>query len=253
MILDMRGIAGVSAIWIASTLGAWASPCDRLASLAIPNASITSAATLISGPFVFPGENTGMEKSLPEFCKVDAVTNSGVKIEVGLPTEDQWNGRFLSGAMESGLRQGYAAARANGDVHVMTETAAAIIRSFYGRSAEHSYFMDCSAGGDQALTEAEHFPADYDGILAGAPHKLATNDPDLRAFQKRNGKLLLYEGSADRVARPKWASATSSFFRLFLVPGLTHCSDLLGALDKWVSNGVPPETTLNPSTARRIR
>jgi hypothetical protein len=250
MILDMRRIGALLFGCTAFCLAASASPCDRLAAMAIPHATITSSATMISGPDVFPGENTGLEKSLPEFCRVDAVTDSKVKIEIWLPTEDQWNGKFLGigdGGMEPGLRQGYAVGRANGDVHSMTEAAASVVRSFYGRSAEHSYFAGCSGGGDQALAEAEHFPSDYDGIVAGASKKTAI--PDLRPFQRR-GKLLVYEASKDLVVPPK---ANAEFFRLFLVPGLTHCTDLVGALDKWVSEGIAPEKTLNPSIARRIR
>ena len=48
-------------------------------------------------------------------------------------------------------------------VHVMTETAKPILRSYYGRFAAQSYFSGCSTGGQQALTEAQRFPADYDG------------------------------------------------------------------------------------------
>jgi feruloyl esterase len=54
-------------------------------------------------------------------------------------------------------------------VHVMTGTAKLIVHSYYSRFAAHSYFVGCSTGGQQALTEAQRFPADYDGILAGAP------------------------------------------------------------------------------------
>jgi hypothetical protein len=253
MIFDMRGVAA-ALCGFAAWASASAAPCDGLAALTIPNVKIASAATMISGPSVLPGENTGLEKSLPEFCKVDAVADSETKIEVWLPTEDQWNGRFLgtdAGAMEPGVRQGYAVARTkNGDVHVMRETAAAIVKSFYGRAAEHSYFAGCSIRDVKAL--AERYPGDFDGILAGEPERL----PDLRAFERRGGKLLAYEGSANSVVPPK---ASAGFFRLFLVPGLGHCGDgpatfdPLRALDKWVSDGVAPETTLNRSTARRIR
>jgi feruloyl esterase len=54
-------------------------------------------------------------------------------------------------------------------IHQMTEQAKAVINAFYGSPAEHSYFTSCSDGGREALMEAERFPADYDGILAGAP------------------------------------------------------------------------------------
>ena len=53
--------------------------------------------------------------------------------------------------------------------HEMTVTAKALTRAFYGKAPEHSYWIGCSTGGKQGLTEAQRFPDDYDGILAGAP------------------------------------------------------------------------------------
>jgi len=54
-------------------------------------------------------------------------------------------------------------------VHEMTLKAKAIIAAFYGKSAHYSYFNGCSTGGRQALKEAQRYPNDYDGIIAGAP------------------------------------------------------------------------------------
>jgi len=51
-------------------------------------------------------------------------------------------------------------------VHVMTDTAKLIIRDYYGRLPQYSYFNGCSTGGHQALSEAQRFPGDYDGIVA---------------------------------------------------------------------------------------
>ena len=45
----------------------------------------------------------------------------------------------------------------------------AIVRNAQGRFADKSYFVGCSAGGHQAMSEAQRFPDDYDGIVAGAP------------------------------------------------------------------------------------
>src|SRR5207247_1860756 len=44
-----------------------------------------------------------------------------------------------------------------------------IIRAFYRTAPKHSYFTGCSSGGWQGVTEAQRFPYDYDGIVAGAP------------------------------------------------------------------------------------
>jgi feruloyl esterase len=54
-------------------------------------------------------------------------------------------------------------------VHEMTVEAKALIAAFYSQPARHSYWNSCSTGGRQGLMEAQRFPADFDGIVAGAP------------------------------------------------------------------------------------
>ena len=54
-------------------------------------------------------------------------------------------------------------------IHEMTEKAKSIIKAFYGDGPKRSYFASCSNGGRQALMEAQRYPNDYDGIIAGAP------------------------------------------------------------------------------------
>ncbi len=54
-------------------------------------------------------------------------------------------------------------------IHEMTRVAKSTIKAFSGKDPQHSYFIGCSNGGRQALMEAQRFPDDYDGILAGAP------------------------------------------------------------------------------------
>ena len=51
----------------------------------------------------------------------------------------------------------------------MTLKAKALIQAFYGKSQKLSYWNGCSTGGKQGLTEAQRYPQDYDGIIAGAP------------------------------------------------------------------------------------
>ena len=53
--------------------------------------------------------------------------------------------------------------------HLMTVAAKQIVAQYYGKPQHHAYFAGCSTGGQQSLMEAQRFPSDHDGILAGAP------------------------------------------------------------------------------------
>jgi Tannase and feruloyl esterase len=53
--------------------------------------------------------------------------------------------------------------------HSLAMTAKALIHAYYGRDAAHRYFDGVSDGGHEALDLAQRFPADFDGIIAGAP------------------------------------------------------------------------------------
>ena len=143
---------------------------------------------------------------LPAFCRVTGVIRPAVRFEVWLPLKD-WNGKFqgtgnggyngaiVYTALATGLLKNFATA--NTDMgHLATypdpaswalhhpelvkdqgyraqhETAVkakAIIAAFYAKPPSRSYFVGCSSGGWQALTEAHRYPHDYDGIIAGAP------------------------------------------------------------------------------------
>ena len=54
-------------------------------------------------------------------------------------------------------------------IHEMTVKAKAVVTAYYGEAPRRSYFAYCSNGGRQALMEAQRYPDDYDGIVAGAP------------------------------------------------------------------------------------
>ena len=60
-------------------------------------------------------------------------------------------------------------------VHEVAVHAKAITRAFYGRDPTLSYFVGCSDGGREALMEAQRYPADFDGLLVGAPANLWSN------------------------------------------------------------------------------
>ncbi len=148
-------------------------------------------------------------RTLPAFCRVEGVIrpsqDSEIAFEVWLPALD-WNGKYLGignggfggtityTAMADAVRAGYAAsstdtghkaASTDGNwsqghpeklidfgyraIHETAVQSKAIIRGVFGRDATKSYFSSCSNGGRQALMEAQRFPEDYDGIIAGAP------------------------------------------------------------------------------------
>jgi feruloyl esterase len=54
-------------------------------------------------------------------------------------------------------------------IHEMTRVAKTVIAAYYSKPPQRSYFAGCSGGGRQGLIEAQRYPEDYDGILAGAP------------------------------------------------------------------------------------
>ena len=193
-----------------------AASCESVASLSLPDATITIAQTVPAGAFTMPasynppalmGSIPVSFSDLPAFCRVAATlkptADSDIKIEVWLPVSG-WNGKLQSvgnggwagiisyPALSDALRQGYATAStdtghagANGSFalghpekvvdfayrseHEMTLKAKAIIAAFYGKAPRYSYWNGCSTGGKQGLTEAQRFPSDYDGIIAGAP------------------------------------------------------------------------------------
>lgn len=54
-------------------------------------------------------------------------------------------------------------------VHVTTLAAKQIVERFYGRPQAFAYFDGCSDGGREAMVSVERYPADFNGVIAGAP------------------------------------------------------------------------------------
>ena len=59
--------------------------------------------------------------------------------------------------------------------HVVALVAKRLIALYYGQGPRYSYFDGCSQGGHEGLTEAQRYPHDFDGIVAGAPASLFTS------------------------------------------------------------------------------
>jgi len=190
------------------TLSDPAAACEKLQKLKLPEVLSISARSVTAGAPAIETDRLPPEKlaGLPPFCRVQIVAKpapaSSIQIEIWLP-ETGWNGRFLGtgnggGAgtidydgMGPGIKRGFVTA--NTDLgtspsanlvsdfpdkwadfghratHEMTLLSKIVIAAFYGVGAEHSYFWGCSTGGQQALSEAQRYPTDYNGIIAGAP------------------------------------------------------------------------------------
>jgi len=207
--------------------------CGELVKLTLPDVTLTSATNVAAGQFTPPGSSTALETL--EFCRVVAVarptSDSVINFEVWIPPSAQWNRNFLGrgnggymgaisyAALANALQRGFATASTDtghsGEdlkfavghtekiidwgyraIHIMTESAKLIVRSYMGIFPKHSYFAGCSTGGEQALSEAQRFPGDYDGVLAGDPgnDRVHLNVGFLWAFaatHDANGKTIL--------------------------------------------------------------
>ncbi len=102
---------------------------------------------------------TGSSGCNPLFCGSNGNQGNPLAIAFGDPPNATTG---LFGHPERIKDFGYRA------IHLMTVRGKEIAAAFYQQSARKSYFDGCSTGGQNALMEAQRFPDDYDGILAGA-------------------------------------------------------------------------------------
>ncbi len=198
-------ILGVAAVGAGR---AAAGTCQSLASLKLPDTTITTAESIPAGTYAAP--NGEIFKNMPAFCRVAAtltpISDSDIGMEVWMPASG-WNGKFegvgnggFAGAiayasLAPGVSLGYATASTDTGhvgssstdgsfalghpekiidfgyraIHLMTIIGKQITSAFYGEYPRRAYFAGCSTGGRQALMEALRFSSDYDGIVAGDP------------------------------------------------------------------------------------
>lgn len=161
---------------------------------------IPDAPTTLVSAAVVPAKD-----GLPEHCEVRGYVAPQVNFELRLPIT-AWNGKFLmqgcgglcgginSAACDDVLARNYSVVMtdmghqapsfqalwayrnlpaeidfAYRATHVVAVAAKVIVDAFYGTLPRWSYFRGCSTGGRQGLIEAQRFPADFDGIISGAP------------------------------------------------------------------------------------
>lgn len=160
-----------------------------------------------------PADELRSFDALPAFCRVEGViapsSDSHIRFEVWLPLR-AWNGRYWGvgnggyggsitySGLVAAVRYGYAVSSTDTGhegssprwalghaqklidygyraIHETAEKSKAVIRAFYLRAAKYSYFDSCSNGGRQGLMEAQRYPGDYDGVIAGDPAAFLTH------------------------------------------------------------------------------
>ncbi len=177
-----------------ATFAATLDECTQLTALKLPDVKVTEAVAV-------PAATTGAVRAA--HCRVNGVVGREIRFSLLLPVE--WNHKFMMGGgggfvggidnqARVSVNAGYAtvgtdtghqgsvttASWALNDlerqlnfghlaVHRVAEVSKAILRSHYGSTETRSYFNGCSNGGRQALMEAQRYPDDFDGIVAGAP------------------------------------------------------------------------------------
>lgn len=163
--------------------------------------AVPDAPTAITAATLVPAAN-----GVPAHCRVQGYVLPQIVFDLQLPVATEWNGKFLmqgcgglcgaaqAATCEDVLARDYAVittdmghtgpawqtlwARNNLQAeldfayratHVVAVAAKAVVASYYGKPHSRAYFRGCSTGGRQGLIEAQRFPADFDGIIAGAP------------------------------------------------------------------------------------
>jgi feruloyl esterase len=181
-----------------------AATCENLARLTLPRTTSLSAS--LAGPFSATDPMFGPFAVKSGFCRVSGTIAPAIKFQVWLPLPADWNGKLqgvgnggvagsiAEASLAAALARGYAGVSSNlghdGNAidftfavghpelvadwghratHEMTVAAKAIVAAYYGKPADRAYFTGCSGGGRQGLMEAQRYPADYDGIVAGDP------------------------------------------------------------------------------------
>ena len=186
-----------------------AATCESLLSLNIPHTVLSTAEARQPGSFTSPYGGrplSDLPAFCRVAGEIKPSADSDIRFEVWLPASD-WNQKFQGvgnggyagtisySGLADAVRGRYASASTDTGhqetrgnhaewalkhpekitdfgyrgIHETALAAKAIITAFYGGAPRHSYFSSCSNGGRQALMEAQRFPEDYDGIIAGAP------------------------------------------------------------------------------------
>ncbi|MGC3944385.1 MAG: tannase/feruloyl esterase family alpha/beta hydrolase [Chryseolinea sp.] len=178
-------------------------PCEKLVDLKIPQVTILKAQRLDGDTIRYNDPFAPIVILKKSFCRVQARIDAEIKFELLMPQD--WNGRFImSGGgvfvgntmnfNSSTVDNGYATAATDTGheanpfsaewaynnmerqlnfgklgVHRTAVISKVIMETYYCKQPSYSYFVGCSRGGGQGMIEAQYYPEDFDGIVAGAP------------------------------------------------------------------------------------
>src|SRR4051812_3242833 len=179
--------------------------CSNLLGAQLPNTTITTAQSYAAGAVV-TGTTKAPVALCRVAGTIKPGANSSVHFELWIPIDGAWNGKYQqvgnggfagsiqTAAVVNAVSRGYAAASTddgtagpprgapafinNPDVlldygyravKATGDTSKALIHMFTGQAPSRSYFVGCSDGGREALQEAQRYPEDFDGIIAGSP------------------------------------------------------------------------------------
>lgn len=184
--------------------------CEALKALHIKDVRVETAALVSGADLTAQGHSLG---GLPSICRIAGLATptprSRIHFELWMPLAN-WDNRIEmvgnggyspqmrvdelarlvrsgaaavatdTGHASDGLEFGFDNTDAIADwgyraVHESIAAAKTLVGHFYGRAAKFSYFAGCSTGGHQGLMEAQRYPADFNGILAGDPGNNRTN------------------------------------------------------------------------------
>jgi hypothetical protein len=178
-------------------------PCAELKNLQLPDVTILVAEAKAGDTIKNPNEAwRGTIVIQKPFCRILGRISKEINFELLLP--DESNSRFLMsggggfvGSIQNDFQrkvdEGFATAGTDtghegGDdakwaynnmerqlnfgrlaIHRTAVVSKAIMQNYYCAAPSKSYFVGCSRGGGQAMVEAQYYPEDFDGIVAGAP------------------------------------------------------------------------------------
>lgn len=180
-----------------------------LASLKLDNATVLSATSVPAGSYTPAGTTTaytGLPAFCLVKGQATPTSDSLINFEAWIPASASWNGKLVTTGnggyspalsyrdMAYALAQGYATIGGDtghqGDpndmlwglghpekitdwgtrsIHAITVPAKQVVATLQGKAASRAYYYGCSTGGHQGYAQVQKYPADFDGVIAGAP------------------------------------------------------------------------------------